>query len=301
MNELSESEERKLEENLVWIFASPRSGTTWLKNLLSYETASLDEFNIATHLGFETGSASKRVKLLDFRREMPDYIFSLRYKDSWNYYLRKLILNRIYFQFKEISKKVIIKEPALSGFSTVSECLPNSKIIILLRDGRDVLDSQTDARTYGFEKGGRFEKRTTASPLKKNVRPEFIKNQSLRWVRLTKELLETYENHAEDKRYKIKYETLLNNTLSEMEKIYNFLEIKIQSKDLGNIVEKLKFENNGFLLEKDPKLVSKKIIILLKNEEFRKKISKNSRKTITENFAGDVFIDKLISEFKELK
>jgi len=41
--------------------------------------------------------------------------------------------------------KIIIKEPHGSlAADTISECLPNSKIIILLRDGRDVLDSEVD-------------------------------------------------------------------------------------------------------------------------------------------------------------
>jgi len=233
-SELSENEERKLEKNLIWIFASPRSGSTWLKKLLSYKTTSMQEFKIVVHLGGV---------LLDKNRDMkPDYVFNLKYKDTWNYYLRKLILNRIYSQFKGISKKIIIKETAPGGFSKVAKCVPNSKIIILLRDRRDVIDSQVDGRTYGFEKGGRFLKRPE-EPLNKKIKTEYIKRQSKSWVRITKELLETYENHAKDRRYKIKYERLLNFTSSELEKLYNFLEINIPSKKLEEKVEKLKFEN----------------------------------------------------------
>jgi len=232
-DELSDNEERKLEENLIWIFASPRSGSTWLKQLLSRKTTSLNKFRIVAHL------AGRLFNLEGEKKN--DYVFSLRYKDTWNYYLRKLILNRIYSQIKDTSKKVIIKETARAGFSKVSECVPNSKIIFLLRDGRDIVDSQVDGRTYGYEKGGRYES-GPEEPLNKKIRSDYIKRQSKNWVRITNELLETYENHSKDRRYKLNYEALLNNTLPEVQKIYNFLEIKISSKRLKDRVEKLKFE-----------------------------------------------------------
>lgn len=42
--ELSPDEENQLEKNLVWIFASRRSGTTWLgRDLLSYKTKFMNE------------------------------------------------------------------------------------------------------------------------------------------------------------------------------------------------------------------------------------------------------------------
>jgi len=49
---LSEKEENILEKNLVWIFGTHRSGTTWLATeLLSYKTYAWNEPYIGGHLG----------------------------------------------------------------------------------------------------------------------------------------------------------------------------------------------------------------------------------------------------------
>ena len=242
MLELTSDKEKELEENLVWILASPRSGTTWLsKNLLSYNTHILNEFNITKHLGIGATFMGNKKTFMNIEGKRRDYIFSLEYKDTWVYYLRKIVVNRIYSQFNDASKKVIIKEPAIAGILTVSQIFPNSKIIFIVRDGRDIVDSQLDARVHGFEKGGRFQGRTSTILNKKN-RDVFIKNSSKNWVRITQEILETYEKHDKNKCYLIKYESLLHNTLTELEKIYEFLNIKISKNDLEKIVNESKFE-----------------------------------------------------------
>lgn len=240
--EMNQDEEKELEENLVWILASPRSGTTWLsKNLLSYNTHILNEFNITKHLGTGATFMGNKKTFMNIQGKRRDYIFSLEYKDTWVYYLRKLVVNRIYSQFNDTSKKVIIKEPAIAGILTVSQIFPNSKIIFIVRDGRDIVDSQLDGRVHGFEKGGRFQGKTFPILNKKN-REVFIKNSSENWVRITQEILETHEKHDKNKCYLVKYESLLYDTLTELEKIYDFLNIKISKNDLEKIVNESKFE-----------------------------------------------------------
>jgi len=49
-----------------------------------------------------------------------------------------------------LSKNIIIKEPNGSfAADVIAECLPDSKIIVLIRDGRDVLDSRFDMHKPG--------------------------------------------------------------------------------------------------------------------------------------------------------
>jgi hypothetical protein len=243
ISEINYEQENELEKNLVWILASPRSGTTWLsKKLISYHTHTIDEFNITPHLGISAELMDNKITMMKFRGKLSDYVFSEKYRDIWSYFLRKLVLNRIYAQFKETSKKIVIKEPSSSGFQEVSQIFPHSRIIILIRDGRDVVDSQVDARTYGFEKGGRFEGRL-APKLTEKTRFNFIKNRSESWVRLTEELLEIYEKQNKNQIYLVKYEDLLKNTMLELKKIYQFLDIKISEQKLNEIINKSKFEN----------------------------------------------------------
>ena len=154
---LTPEEENKLEQNLIWIFAFRRSGTTWLaKELLSHQTKFLDEPLIGLHLGRFEVTKEGITRTIDKMRDQPNYFFSEFYQNTWKFFLRKLILARIYSQFKTLDHKIVIKEPNGSYASDIiGKCFPNSKIIVILRDGRDVIDSSLNA----LKKGGWENKR----------------------------------------------------------------------------------------------------------------------------------------------
>jgi len=236
------NDERDLEKNIVWIFSSPRGGTSWLgTQLLEYKTLSINEPYIGFHLGInEPKINDKIVRNIDLFEKDPDYFFSFRYKKIWQYFLRKLILGRIYGQFQDTTTPIIIKEPnGGMGADIVLRCLPQSKMIFLIRDGRDVVDSWID----GLKKDAWFTKRYGFTAWNEKNKEEEIIRQASYWVK-TMEVIElAYENHSKELRYKVKYENLRNNTFEELKKIYDFIGIKIPEKKLEQIVEKYSFEN----------------------------------------------------------
>jgi len=243
MNILSEDDELTLEKNLIWIFADRRSGTTWLaKELLSYNTNWMDEPLIGLHLGRYEFSKNRFTRMLEMQADRKDYFFSKEQKDTWQFFLRKLILNRINNQFDDISKKIIIKEPTGSMASDIlAQCLPHSKIIILLRDGRDIIDSKIDAESPG---GWEIkEKKGFRQEVTRTNRPQYIRKFSILWNGIIEILLKAYENHSSELRLLLKYEDLRVNTFEELKKIYQFLEIKIDDKEIQKIVNKFAFEN----------------------------------------------------------
>jgi len=240
---LSTDDESILEKNLVWIFADRRSGTTWLaKELLSFKTNFMDEPLIGLHLGKFNMTKTGVKRTLNIQENRNDYFFSKEYKEVWKFFLRKLILNRIHSQFNDLNKKIIIKEPSGSiSADLLSEILSTSKIIILLRDGRDIIDSKIDEVS-----GGGWElklKKGIKQELTEEKRISHIKNTSKFWISLMEILLKTYNNHSKNLRYKLRYEDLLKNTQGELKKLYQFLEIEIDDKNLETIVEQFKFEN----------------------------------------------------------
>ncbi len=239
--ELSPEEEDIFEKNLVWIFASPRSGTSWLgTQLLSYKTLSVNEPQIGLHLGMrEPQIRHKIVRRIDVFKKEPDYFFSQPYTDTWNFYLRKLILNRLYAQVQDLSKKIMIKEPnGAVGSDILSQCTPTSKIIFLIRDGRDVIDSVMDflkkdswaVKGYGF------------TPVLPHRRLLEIQYQAKLWVTVVEILTQTLNQHPKENRLLVKYEDLRKNTLKELKKIYQFIEVKIPEKELKSIVNRYSFE-----------------------------------------------------------
>jgi len=202
--ELSNSEELVLEKNLVWVFGAPRSGTSWLATqLLSYNTLVMNEPLIGMHLGISRNTIRERiVRNLELLEKEPDYFFSYRYKEAWMYYLRKFILNRIYSQYQNLSEKIIIKEPGGTIASDIiSECLPNSKILFLIRDGRDVIDSNINA----LEPGSWAVRLYGITPITPETRLLEIKYRAKMWVRTMEILMKTFEIHRQSLRLTNQY------------------------------------------------------------------------------------------------
>jgi len=241
VNELTPEEEKVLEENIVWLFGTRRSGTTWLgKQLLSYNTEYLHEPDITSHLGVPKGEIANDLnRRIDSREHIDNYFFSKKHKNTWNYYLGKLIKYRIYASFNNFEKKIIVKEPSsvLDVSDILSDATPLSKAIIILRDGRDVIDSLFDAR----QSAGWLTKKVE-SVISEEKRLRFIKQRARMWVEQIKTLMKTYEEGPSNLRYLVKYEDLRYDTVNNLEKIYDFLGIEIPKEELEKLVEKFQFE-----------------------------------------------------------
>jgi len=240
--ELTAEQEDTLEKNLVWIISSPKSGTTWLAQLLgSHDAFRFDEPLIGLHLGFMEKRGNTHVRRIDKAKNRANYFFSDEYKETWKYYVRKLILNRIYAQFQYVSKRIIIKEPNGSmGSDIISECLPHSKLILLLRDGRDVLNSQVTA----LSKEGYAAKASKIwKPLEGQRRFNHIKLAAHEWVSIVKIFMKAHQSHSEEDKILIRYEDLRKDTFEELKKIFNFLQSDIDDSKIRKIVEKFTFEN----------------------------------------------------------
>jgi len=199
------------------------------------------EPRIARFIGDRRIWVIKDGKKIDRQSQQHNYFFSDQTKNIWKYFLRKLIINRIYSQFPNFSDKIIIKEPLEKGGSDIiSECLPNSKIVLLIRDGRDVIDSKIDAIK---EKESWGTKELGINPLNPAHRLDFIKRNSNMWVEFAEDLLRTSYIHSKNLQIWIKYEELRKKTVEELKKIYDFLQIDIKNNELENLVSKFSFEN----------------------------------------------------------
>jgi len=231
---LQENQEDVLETKIVWILGSIRSGSTWLASeLLDHPS------NIYWHEPY-IGWHLDAIREWHFGSER--YFFSHHHKRNWIPSLRKLILARTYSQANTLTKNVIIKEPNGSGSADIlMECFPKSKLIFLLRDGRDVVDSIMDAhRPDSWNRNNpitRFEPITS-----EKMHYDEIEKHSKDWKRLTETVWKAYQNHNSKLRLLIKYEDLRSNTFDELKKIYDFLNIDINTDDLHKVIQTFDFE-----------------------------------------------------------
>ncbi len=228
---LSESEEEKFEEKLVWVTGSGRSGSTWLATqLLNHpENIIWDEPYVGSHFTMVRVWKPRRSHL---------YFFSKAHKNIWVPLFKKLILNRTYSHTQTFKKNVIIKDPnAGGGMGIILECLPKSKLIFLLRDGRDVVDSQIDAhKPNAWNKDFK-------PLLTEKSRIDRIRFLSRQWADWTEHMWKSYQNHDKKCRILVRYEDLKNDAFEELKKIYDFIGIKTSENELKEKIKKYDFKN----------------------------------------------------------
>ena len=207
---------------LTWIFGSSRSGSTWLLRMLSEleRVIPIDDPHIGHHLGVwrpiplawaTAKNAPELGTLADFKRKKRDYIFSDRYRDTWMPQLRELISSRFEAQVAQDIEMaggidepiIVVKEPGSHAADTIMDLFPDSSLIFLLRDGRDVVDSWLDAY-----RDGSWATDEGAYPLDDTGRPALIRWQSSVWLHRTEVVQETYARTDPERRVLIRYEEM---------------------------------------------------------------------------------------------
>jgi hypothetical protein len=209
------------ENRLLWIFGSSRSGSTWLLRMLSDfdGVVPVDDPHLGHHLGvwrpiplawsISEEPAPELTTLLELKAEEPGYFFSERHRDSWWEPLRSLICARFEAQAGEAledpstARAYIVKEPGSHVAPFLCELFPRSKLVFLLRDGRDVVDSWLDAYRDGSWaiRGGAF-------PVTPEGRVTLIRWLSSVWAYRTKAVLRAFESRRPEDRLLVRYEEM---------------------------------------------------------------------------------------------
>lgn len=234
---------------LGWIFGSSRSGSTWLLRMLASleRVIPIDDPHIGHHLGVwrpiplawaTAKDPPKLGTLADFKRRKRDYLFSDRYREHWMPQLRELISARFEAQATEDIAEaggvedpiVVVKEPGSHAADTIMELFPDSCLIFLLRDGRDVVDSWLDAY-----RDGSWATDEGAYPLDDAGRPALIRWQSSVWLHRTEVVQQTYARTDPERRVLVRYEELRTNPVTELARICETIGIESAEGQLEQI------------------------------------------------------------------
>lgn len=216
-------------ERLVWIFGSSRSGSTWLLRMLSDfdGVVGVDDPHLGHHLGVwrpiplawaTAAEPPELTTLLDLKADEPGYLFSQRYRESWWEPLRELIRARFEAQGRdrELSglPTYVVKEPGSHVAPLLMELFPSSKLIFLLRDGRDVVDSWLSGYQEGSWAipGGAF-------PVAAEGRLPLIRWLAAVWVYRSRAVKRAFEARTEEDRLLVRYEDLRERTAETLAQI----------------------------------------------------------------------------------
>jgi hypothetical protein len=234
---------------LAWIFGSSRSGSTWLLRMLSglERVLPIDDPHLGHHLGVwrpiplawaTAKDPPKLGTLADYKRQKRDYLFSDSYRDAWMPKLRELIVTRFEAQAAEDLADsgpiedpiVVVKEPGSHAADTIMDLFPDSALIFLLRDGRDVVDSWLDAY-----RDGSWATEEGAYPLDDAGRTALIRWQSSVWLHRTEVVQRTFERTDPARRVMIRYEELRDDPPGSLERIRDVLGVDTPREQLEQI------------------------------------------------------------------
>jgi hypothetical protein len=232
-------------QNIVWIFGAARTGSTWLSEMMG---------DLQGHTVWREPLVGALFGNLYYDRAKhligkpgKHYILGERYRDSWLNSIRTFVLKEATGRFPEAAgpgNYLVVKEPNGSfGAPLLMEALPGSRMILLIRDPRDVVASSMDARRKG---GWRYENRNKGyqqreTPADKDP-DAFIKDRAKSYLERIEKTKQAFDSH-QGRKVLVKYEELRADTLGEMKRIYSTLEIPVNEAELARAVEKRSWEN----------------------------------------------------------
>src|SRR5215211_3199316 len=228
---------------MIWIFGSGRSGSTWLRSMMGeLDDAGVWEEPMVGRLFGEFYSRAQKDNL-----RSADFVMGDPIRRGWIRSIRNFVLDGALYSNPRLGSGgyLIIKEPNGSvGAPLMMEAPPESRMILLARDPRDVISSSMDAKSEGgwnYEKHKKLYEKRRRAPSSKNP-DAFAEKQAKNYMNQMGKAKEAYDAHQGPK-VLVRYEELRSDTLGTMKRIYSTLGIAVDEGELSRIVEKHSWEN----------------------------------------------------------
>jgi hypothetical protein len=218
--------------NIVWIFGAGRTGSTWLSKMMGELEGHTVWFEPWVGMLFDPD----HLRLGE--RKGQHFILAPHYRSTWLGSIRSFVLDGAKARFPEVSGDgyLVIKEPGGAvGAPLLMEALPESRMVLLVRDPRDVVASWMDAlKEGGWREGrGREEDPSPASIIDKRARS---------YLHSVGNGKRAYDAHN-GRKVLVRYEELRADALGTMKSIYSALGIRVEEEKLARAVKKQSWEN----------------------------------------------------------
>jgi hypothetical protein len=227
--------------NIVWIFCTSRSGSTWLRSMME---------DLAPGETWEEPSVAKLFggfyeNALEEQLDSTDFVMGNPTRAYWISSIRNFVLDAAWACKPSLRPEqyLLVKEPdGATGAPLIMEALPESRMVLLVRDPRDVASSALDATKEGgwmHASPGRATGRKALSERKPDI---FVKRRAKAYLRQITNAKRAYDAHKGPK-VLVRYEDLRADTLGTMRRLCAELAIPAGEEGLARVVERHSWEN----------------------------------------------------------
>ncbi len=236
-------------ENIIWVFGTAKTGSTWLGSLMEDPRGryAWREPNVGDLFGSHYYKRSEgKYSTRKNKHWQHFWILGGGHREAWINSIRSFVLEGARARFPEMTETdyLVIKEPHGSmGAPLLMEALPESRMVFLVRDPRDVTSSALNTRKRGSRVYERHRDRLGGEDTLGDVpSDDFVRERAKMYLRDMGQVKAAYEAH-EGYKVLVRYEDLRADTLETMKRIYSALDIPMDEEELARTVENHSFEN----------------------------------------------------------
>jgi len=219
------------EDRIAWIFGCGRTGSTWLAEMLG------DFPKIRRWHEPYFGRLLRHVHDRPEDLQRPSSFFSTKHQEIWLKGIRELFFSMVHDRYPQFGRHgLVIKEvntPELSGW--LRALFPAGRMILLVRDPFDILDSYLD-----LQKPGSWNERfgDPSAPLSEaNVR------RTAGHIRSTmSSAIDAYEAFPIAQRLRLSYEELLQDPVPRLLACGDLISVKIDPEVAARVADKHQFQ-----------------------------------------------------------
>ena len=228
-------------ENVVWIFCTARSGSTWMRSML--DDLVDGEVWEEPKVGRLFGEFYSRAKPTQLGRT--NYVLGEPTREAWTGALRDFVLRTAWASHPSVTPEryLIVKEPGGAvGAPLLMAALPESRMVLLVRDPRDFAASVLDATMKGgWMQEGMDEWARRDLESEKDVQ-RYLRALSRQYVRQMGNGKRAFDAH-DGRKIMVRYDDLRTRTLGTMRDLCAALELPVTEQKLAQVVDKHSFEN----------------------------------------------------------
>lgn len=229
-------------ENIVWVFGAGRTGSTWLSSMMA---------DLGRHTLWHEPLVGELFGNLYYVRGAgnhgsPHFVLG-RHREVWLPSIRRFVLDGANGRFPEAADGgfLVVKEPNGSiGAPLLMEALPESRMVLLVRDPRDVAASILDARREGswlYEKN-RARSREWRNEASGQDPDALAETWARSFLQRMGNATRAFEAHG-GPRALVRYEDLRTDAFGEMGRMYGELNITVDDDELRRAIGTHAWEN----------------------------------------------------------